>query len=186
MSTMTQAPATLDDLYKVESKAELIGGRIVHLMPANRLHDRVAGNIYVSLRTYAANIGVGQAFTDNMGFALKPKLPNGRESFSPDAAYHAGPFPADEWTFVLGGPTFAVEVRSPEDYGPAAERAIADKRADYFAAGTRVVWDVDPKAEMVAVYRAGQARPDIFRRGQVADAALAAPGWQMPVDNVFA
>jgi len=186
MSTVMQAPATLDDLAKVPGKAELIGGRIVHLMPANRLHNRVAANVYVSLRVYAAQTGVGQAFTDNMGFALRPRLPNGRESFSPDAAYHAGPFPADEWTFVVGGPTFAVEVRSTEDYGPAAERAMADKRADYFAAGTRVVWDVDPDAATVTVHRPAPAPPVTFRRGEVADAEPAVPGWTMPVDAVFA
>lgn len=29
MTTVTQAPATLEDLYRVEGKAELIDGRIV-------------------------------------------------------------------------------------------------------------------------------------------------------------
>ena len=41
------------------------------------------------------------------------------------------------------------------------------KRADYFEAGTLVVWDVDPRAEQARVYRS-QA-PDlaeVFRRGQ--------------------
>ena len=50
---------------------------------------------------------------------------------------------------------FAAEVRSDCDYGTKAERAMADKRADYFAAGTLVVWDVDVlKDEIVRVYRA--------------------------------
>ena len=50
--------------------------------------------------------------------------------------------------FIEGPPTFAVEVRSENDYGPAAEREMAAKRADYFEAGTLVVWDVDPDAEV--------------------------------------
>ena len=37
--------------------------------------------------------------------------------------------------FVQGAPVFAAEVRSEGDYGEAAERAMAAKRADYFAAG---------------------------------------------------
>ena len=45
--------------------------------------------------------------------------------------------------FLEGAPVFAAEVRSDCDYGTKAERAMADKRADYFAAGTLVVWDVD-------------------------------------------
>src|SRR5882724_6277009 len=137
------APVTLDDLYRVEGQAELVAGRIVKSMPAGLLHNRVAKRIFRSLDDYAAQIGVGEAFTDSLGYAIRPPLPSGRESFSPDASYHAGPFPVDEWRFIDGPPTFAVEVRSPEDYGPTAEARLADKRSDYFQAGTRVLWDVD-------------------------------------------
>ncbi len=45
--------------------------------------------------------------------------------------------------FIHGAPALAVEVRSQNDYGPKADREMAEKRADYFAAGTLVVWDVD-------------------------------------------
>ena len=89
--------------------------------------------------------------------------------------------------FVEGPPTFAAEVRSEHDYGDAAEAEIAGKRADYFAAGTLVIWDVDPVGETIDCYRAGApGQPARFRRGQVADAEPAVPGWRMPVDEVFA
>jgi Uma2 family endonuclease len=79
------------------------------------------------------------------------------------------------------------EVRSDEDYGPVAERAMADKRADYFAAGTLVVWDVDVlREQVVRVYRASDpARPVTYRRGEVAEAEPAVPGWSMPVADLF-
>jgi Uma2 family endonuclease len=64
-----------------------------------------------------------------------------REAFSPAVAYHIGPRMG--MRFAEGAPVFAVEVRSENDYGPAAERAMAEKHADYFACGTLVVWDVD-------------------------------------------
>ena len=51
--------------------------------------------------------------------------------------------------FFPQAPAFAAEVRSKGDYGPRAEREMADKRADYFAAGTQVVWDVDLLDEAV-------------------------------------
>jgi Uma2 family endonuclease len=80
-----------------------------------------------------------------------------------------------------------VEVRSEGDYGPAAEAEMAAKRADYFQAGTRVVWDVDPEAERVHAYRADDpATPTTYRRGEVADAEPAVPGWRIPVEEVFA
>jgi hypothetical protein len=38
--------------------------------------------------------------------------------------------------FIEGPPTFAVEVRCENDYGPSADDEYAAKRADYFEAGT--------------------------------------------------
>ena len=144
----TSRRATLDDLIKVEGKAELIGGRIVEQMPTGHIPNRVAGRIFRSLDDYAEVQGRGVAYTDSMGFAV-PELPSGRESFSPDTSYYDGPLPSNEMDFVQGAPTFAVEVRSKTDYGNAAEEAMAAKRADYFLAGTKVVWDVDPQDECI-------------------------------------
>jgi Uma2 family endonuclease len=89
--------------------------------------------------------------------------------------------------FFEGAPVFAVEVRSEGDYGPKAEAGIARKRRDYFAAGTLVVWDVDLlSAEVVKVYRAGESeKPTIFRRGAIAEAEPAVPGWSIRVDDLF-
>jgi len=185
MSTVRQR-ATLDDLYRTEGKAELIGGRIVPLMATGRRPNRVAYHIMRSLDDYATARGVGEAYTDNMGFAI-PELPSGRESFSPDASYYRGPFPANDMRFIAGPPTFAVEVRSENDYTPSAEAEIAAKRAEYFASGTLVVWDVDPVAETIACYRAAApTTPVLFRRGDTADAEPAAPGWRVAADDIFA
>jgi len=89
--------------------------------------------------------------------------------------------------FPEGAPIFAVEVRSENDYGPAAERAMQTKRADYFACGTLVVWDVDLlSTDVIKVYRASDPEhPTIYRRGDMAEAEPAAPGWRMPVDDLF-
>lgn len=88
--------------------------------------------------------------------------------------------------FLDGAPVCAVEVRSEHDYGPASERELAAKRVDYFAAGTLVVWDVDLlHADVVRVYRAETPdQPTISRRGDLADAEPAVPGWTMPVDDL--
>jgi Uma2 family endonuclease len=126
------------------------------------------------------------AYGDGIGYAV-PELPSGRESFSPDASYYDGPRPANRMRFIAGPPTFAAEVRSENDYGPAAEADLAAKRADYFAAGTLVVWDVDPRAATVTVYRAAApASPVTYRRGDTAEAEPAVPGWRLAVDDLFA
>jgi hypothetical protein len=60
------------------------------------------------------------------------------------------------------------------------------KRADYFACGTQVVWDVDLLSEdVIKSYKASDpANPVIFRRGEIADAEPAVPGWRMPVNEL--
>jgi hypothetical protein len=65
---------------------------------------------------------------------------------------------------------------------------MADKRADYFAAGTLVVWDVDVLVEELIRSYVSDApdNPRVFHRGEMADAEPALPGWLMPVDDLFA
>jgi Uma2 family endonuclease len=177
--------ATLSDLERTKEKAELINGRIVFLMPTGFQPSRVSLRIAKSLDDYTEATGRGFAFGDNMGFTV-PMLPSGRESFAPDAAYYEGPPPSNRMRFVSGAPAFAVEVRSENDYGPAAETDLARKRADYFEAGTASVWDVDPVAECIYAYHADAPdRPRVFSRGQVADAEPAVPGWRIAVDRIF-
>jgi hypothetical protein len=101
---------TDDDLYRVDGEAELIGGRIVHLMATGSWPGEVAANIYSSLREYAGKTGQGKAHTDGVGCVV-PVLPSGRESFMPDAAYYLH-IPPRHLKFVSGAPVFAVEVRS--------------------------------------------------------------------------
>ncbi|MGL4549571.1 MAG: Uma2 family endonuclease [Gemmataceae bacterium] len=177
--------ATLADLGRVAGKAELVGGRVVPIMPTGHRPNVVAGRIFRRLADYADGAGRGVPYTDNMGFTV-PELASGRESFSPDAAYYTGPLPDEPMRFVAGAPDFAAEVRSQGDDGPAAEAALAAKRADYFEAGTAVVWDVDPVAGEVRRYRPGDAVPAVFGAGTEADAEPAVPGWRLAVDWLMA
>lgn len=183
MSTVSD-PLTeklIADLYHVEGKAEIVDGRIVLMSPTGDRPGEAAGEIFVSLRAYARMMG-GKAYTDNVAFLAD--LPN-RKSFCPDAAYYTGPRAGMK--FLPQAPDFAVEVRSEGDYGPGAERAMTKKRADYFAAGTKVVWDVDlDNEDVVRVYRTDSPDvPTIYRRGELAEAEPAVPGWKMPVDELF-
>jgi len=179
----TKTKATIEDLYKIDGKAEIINGEIVEMSPSGPQHGRAAMKLSMSLYEYEIRTGKGHVTPDNVGFIVN--LPQ-RQSFSPDAGYYL----QDETglKFVQGAPIFAAEVRSAGDYGPKADRAYAEKRRDYFAAGTQVVWDVDLQGgDVVRSYRT----PDhdnpaaIFHRGELADAEPALPGWQMPVDDLF-
>jgi Uma2 family endonuclease len=173
---------TIEDLYRVPGKAEIVNGEIVLMSPTGGWPGYAGDRIYTSLSEYEQRVGTGWAVGDNKAFRVN--LPH-RKSFSPDAAFYVGPDPG--MRFFDGAPVFAAEVRSEGDYDTGAEEKRAAKRADYFAAGTLVVWDVDLLSEdPVRVYRASDPeRPTLYHRGEVAEAEPALPGWRMSVDALF-
>ena len=182
MASEPQGRATIADLHRVEGKAELIDGEIIRLGPARALPALAAMEISCSLRDHAEATGRGEAYTSTLAYVF-PRLRSGRESFCPDASYHVGPFPDNPMDFIRVAPTFAVEVRDLEDYAEGSEAAM---RADYVEAGTLAVWDVDVLAKTVAVYRADTpTTPVVYRRGDVAEAEPAVPGWRMAVAAIF-
>ncbi len=185
LSITAKRKATVSDLYSVpdNGKAELVNGELVIMSPTGFGPGRASGEIYFSLRQYEQVTGSGYACPDNIGFIVD--MPD-RQSFSPDAAYYIGP--DSGMRFAQGAPAFAVEVRSEEDYGPAAQRSMRDKRADYFAAGTQVVWDVDLLGDdVIRSFRSPD--PDnpaaVFHRSETADAEPTLPGWRFSVDDLF-
>jgi len=173
--------ATVEDLYELDAKAEIINGEIVLMTPTGFLPHRAALNIAISLRGMEEAIR-GFAIADNAAFVVD--LPH-RKSFSPDAAWYAGEPTGGK--FMTGAPAFAVEVRSEGDYGLRAEREMMAKRSDYFAAGTLVVWDVDVlRAEEIRIHSAADPEnPVAVGRGEIADAEPAVPGWRFAVDQLW-
>jgi len=186
-TTIAEKTRSVSDLMwemlgDIPGKAEIVDGRIVLQMPTGKEPGIAAGEIFAAIREYARRIGRGRAVGDNVIFRVD--LPN-RQSFSPDAAYtnesRDGTMGA-----IQSAPVFAVEVRSENDYGPRMETAIQLKIADYFAAGTLAVWDVDLLSENVVTLHTPDNAPQIFRRGDVANAGAALPDWTMLVDEIFA
>ena len=108
MSTKTEA--TIEDLYKVEGKAEIVNGEILHMPPTGERPGYAGDEIFASLREHARRTGTGRAVGDNKAFVVN--LPH-RKSFSPDAAFQIGALPGPK--FYEGAPVFAVEVRSAGD-----------------------------------------------------------------------
>jgi Uma2 family endonuclease len=117
----TKTRVTIEDLYKVVGKVELVNGEIVLMPPTGDGPGLSGGVIFASLLEYARRTGRGRAYPDGVGFRVH--LPH-RDSFSPDTAFYAGP--RTGMKFLEGAPLFAVEVRSEGDYGPRALREMAE------------------------------------------------------------
>jgi Uma2 family endonuclease len=175
-----ESEATLADLERVRGKAEIVNGKLVLMSPTGDYHNTAAANLVTSLKLHQRAHGGGRAYTDNGGFILSPT-----RTVSPDVAWYVGPRTSGK--LLQGAPLLAVEIRSESNYGPAAEREMAWKRADYFAAGTQVVWDVDVLREgVIRVYRVDDPEnPTVYCRGEIAEAEPAVPGWRFPVDELW-
>lgn len=173
---------TLEDLAQIDGPAELVDGRIERMSPTGFMPNYAAMKITMSLAFHAEKTRSGYAVTDGAGFVIN--LPK-RETVSPDAAFYTGLNTG--MRFLEGAPIFAVEVRSQGDYGARAEKKIIAKRLDYFTAGTLVVWDVDlQSADVVRSYSSSDPETPVnYRRGEVASAETAVPGWSINVDDLF-
>jgi Uma2 family endonuclease len=162
-STVRSKEELIEELYRLPDnmKAEIIDGAIVPMSPTGGLPSRVGGLIFASLLAYERQAGQGKALPNHAGFIVN--LPN-RGSFGPDASYYVGQ-QLDEF-FVNGAPIFAAEVRSKNDYGPKAERAI--------------------RAKTITVYRAGQPdQPLTYGINDITEAEPALPGWRVAVNTLL-
>jgi len=84
---ITKTQATIEDLYRVPGKAEIVNGEPVLISPTGDMPGYAGDEIFASLREYARRTKIGRAVGDNKGFRVN--LPN-CESFSPDAAFYIG------------------------------------------------------------------------------------------------
>jgi Uma2 family endonuclease len=78
------------------------------------------------------------------------------------------------------GPELAIEVLSPSN----TRKEMADKLADYFATGTRLVWYIDPKAGTVTVYESPD-RVTTLRAGDTLTGGDALPGFEVAVADLL-
>jgi Uma2 family endonuclease len=79
------------------------------------------------------------------------------------------------------GPDLAVEVISQGN----TEKEMAEKLRDYFAAGSRLVWYVDPEQRQVEVFTSPQSRR-VVQEHEALDGGDVLPGFEMSLKELFA
>jgi Uma2 family endonuclease len=78
------------------------------------------------------------------------------------------------------GPDLAVEVLSESN----TKREMARKRREYFASGTRLVWEVDPESRTVSVYNAPE-RFQMLSETDTLDGGDLLPGFALRLTDLF-
>ena len=100
--------------------------------------------------------------------------------FVPDLTYVANERLTGE-EYHMAAPDLAIEILSP---GQNMARFL-DKIQFYLLNGVRLVWVIDPPARTVAVLTPGQ-EAIILSSGDTLDGGDVIPGFQVPVDDIFA
>jgi Uma2 family endonuclease len=83
--------------------------------------------------------------------------------------------------FLEGGADIIAAIVSPDDRAS----QLLEKVDEYLAAGTRLVWVVDPRPRTVTAYGAG-GTVRRYAEGDTLDAADVLPGFATPVAELFA
>jgi Uma2 family endonuclease len=159
-------------------RRELIDGEVRTMPPAGDEHGFDATTIQYHVTHYLHGNPVGWARTAETGFRLRrdPDLVR-----APDLAvvlYARHPRSAVGPGFLEGPPDLAVEVVSPNDRA----HDIAEKVADWLAAGTSVVWVVyrGPRLEVHQRDRVQRLGPD-----DEVDGGEVLPGFRMRVRDLL-
>ena len=143
--------ATEEDLLSYVARTgrlcELVDGVLVE-KPMGFGESLVAGEIQWMIRTHLAATNLGAVVGEAAMMRLTPGLVR-----APDVSFIRWDRIADRRVPMdsIGplAPDLAVEVLSPGN----TKREMAEKRQDLFAAGTRLIWIMDPRKKTVSVYR---------------------------------
>lgn len=77
-------------------------------------------------------------------------------------------------------PELAVEILSPSN----TPREMKNKRADYFAWGTRLVWQLEPIAQSMEIFKAPE-ESFVVEVDEVLDGGEVLPGFSLPMAKLF-
>ena len=144
------------------------------------LHGRIVTRLAELLGSFVRLRRCGAVYTGDTGFVLARQPDTVR---GPDVAFLSAErlrALEDERRFIPGAPDLAIEVLSPHD----RPGEVLSKVADYLAAGSSVVWVVDPIRERVSVFRS-PLTPLILSGREVLDGEHVLPGFSVRVSEIF-
>lgn len=159
---------------------ELVGGRIVRMTPTNPTHGRIEVNVAAALRAFVRTRNLGVVMAGEVGVFTTRDPDTVR---APDVLFLSHERDAGRTRregFLEVAPDLVVEILSPTDRPDALRR----KLDEYFAAGVRMAWVIDPATCTVDVHRPGGDATS-FAAGEIVTGEDVLPGFELPLDEVF-
>lgn len=182
------APAVADRIVTADEllehpewgRCELVAGKVVFMSPAGAWHGEIAGEIFAAIPAHAKAHNLGKAYTAEAGFLVTRDPDTVR---APDAMFLSKarvPAGGSPDGYLLIPPDLAVEVVSPTD----SFSDVTAKAESYIAAGTRLVWVVDPKTLRAYVYRLGRDVRSLDQ-SQSLEGEDVLPGFALKLADIF-
>lgn len=157
---------------------EVSRGQLVREPPPSDLHGAVVIELALLLGSYLKEQPIGR-LRSGSGFLLQREPLTVR---APDIAFVCAPRLVGEYaaTFFDGAPDLAIEVVSPAN----SASDMQEKIAQYFEAGTSIIWVVYPRTRSVALHHAnGEIR--LLAGDDLLSAPGVLPGFAVRVSALF-
>lgn len=180
MTHTAEKLVTVEELTHYPEECELVNGEVRMMTSSGGWHGSVTVRLTAPLAAFVYDHDMGEVYAAETGFVLARDPDTVR---APDIGFIRGDrIPAGGFrSFVRIAPDLAVEVLSPDD----RPGEMREKIGHYMAAGTRLVWVVDPRRRTVAVYAAGEA-PLALSSDDMLDGGNVLPGFTYPIARIFA
>ncbi len=159
---------------------ELVVGRIVRMTPTNPTHGRIEVNVAAALSSFVRTQNLGVVMAGEVGVFTTRDPDTVR---APDVLFLSHERDALRTRrdgFLEVAPDLVVEILSPTD----RPEAVRCKLDEYFTAGVRMAWVVDPATRTVRVHRPGGAVRAVAVGGVLIGEDVL-PGFGLSVDEVF-
>jgi Uma2 family endonuclease len=158
---------------------ELIDGEVFVTPSPSEKHQRVLGNLFLSISNHVKTKNRGRVYIAPFDVVFGEKT-----ALQPDLLFvSAGRLGIIGPEYVLGAPDLVVEVLSP--YRQSYDRVT--KLDQYALHGVIEYWVVDPIAESVEIYVLAGSRYElkgVFAGEEILQSPLL-PGWGIPAGNLF-
>ncbi len=158
---------------------ELVRGEPRVSEPPGGRHGMIAGSLVAHLSNHVERFRLGTVLVE-AGYVLQRAPDTVR---GPDISFVSRERLAPERIpeqFIPGAPDLAVEILSPSSRWSEVEERIAD----YFAAGARLVWVVDPGERRVIV-RYPDRPPRVVAAGDLLDGEDVLPGFALAAAEII-
>lgn len=171
---------TAEQLQEIagDRHVELVRGEIVETSFPGMKHSVLAGRLLSLLGPFvrAAKLGI---VGPELGVVLGRDPDTVR---APDVAFVAAGriSDPDQYGYYEGAPDLAVEILSPSD----RPGEVLKKIGEYFAAGTSLVWVIDPRRQQVVVHHP-DGRTQVYSGGQEVSGEDILPGFHFKPTELF-